>query len=234
MAQPAGRKNGAGPPPAPRGSSPTGSNRPSFRPSPKWIAFFLALLALNFFLTTRATEPASRVRVPYSPYFLDEVKANAIEQITSKGTAVQGEFTQKKTYGDSKPTKKFRTEVPAFANTGQLSKLLQEHDVTVNAEPLETAAPWWQSLLLGFGPTILFVVLLFYLLRRAGNVQNALGQFGRSRARRYEPTGDRVTFADVAGIDEAKEELTEVVDFLRTPEKYSRLGGRAPHRPPLS
>src|SRR5437588_5078470 len=56
-----------------------------------------------------------------------------------------------------------------------------------------------------------------------------LGAFGRSKARRYEPGGDRVTFADVAGIDEAKAELTEVVDFLRHPEKYRRLGGRIPH-----
>ena len=72
-------------------------------------------------------------------------------------------------------------------------------------------------------------MLLFWLLRRAGNVQNVLGSFGRSRARRYQPSGDRVTFADVAGIDEAKAELTEVVDFLRQPEKYRRLGGRIPH-----
>src|SRR5207248_3552799 len=75
----------------------------------------------------------------------------------------------------------------------------------------------------------LFVLLLFWLMRRAGNVQNMLGAFGRSRARRYEPTGGRVTFADVAGIDEAKEELTEIVDFLRNPDKYRRLGGRIPH-----
>ena len=101
--------------------------------------------------------------------------------------------------------------------------------MVVNAEPLDTGAPWWQNLLLGFGPTILFLVLLFWLMRRAGNVQNVLGSFGRSRARRYEPSGDQVTFADVAGIDEAKAELSEVVDFLRHPEKYQRLGGRIPH-----
>jgi cell division protease FtsH len=77
-------------------------------------------------------------------------------------------------------------------------------------------------------PTILFVLLLFWLMRRAGNVQNVLGAFGRSRASRYQPSADRVTFADVAGIDEAKEELSEVVDFLRSPEKYRRLGGRIP------
>src|SRR5438552_4781085 len=66
-------------------------------------------------------------------------------------------------------------------------------------------------------------------MRRAGNVQGVLGSFGRSRARRYEPTGDKVTFADVAGIDEAKQELSEFVDFLRKPETFRKLGARIPH-----
>ena len=196
---------------------------------PRWIVFFLALLAFNFFLSARAMHPGSRVRVPYSPYFLQQVKEEHVQSITSKGTAVQGTFTEKRSYSGSKPSTKFRTEVPAFANTDQLSKLLQEHGVVVNAQPLDTGPPWWQSLLLGFGPTILFVFLLVWLMRRAGNVQNILGSFGRSSARRYQPTGDKVTFADVAGIEEAKEELREVVDFLRAPEKYGRLGARIPH-----
>jgi cell division protease FtsH len=173
--------------------------------------------------------PEARVRVPYSPLFLEQVKKGNVEEITSKGTDIQGTFGTKVTFDDSKPTTRFRTEIPAFANTDELSQLLQENDVTVNAEPLDRGAPWWQTLLFGFGPTILFVVLLFWLLRRAGNVQNALGSFGRSRARRYEPSGDKVTFADVAGIEEAKDELSEVVDFLRNPEKYRRLGARIPH-----
>ncbi len=197
--------------------------RPSVRGSgsqPRWIVFFLALLALNLFISSRAMEPESRVRVPYSPFFLQQVKTGNVEEITSKGTDIQGTFKKDVTFEDSKPTTRFRTEIPAFANTDELSQLLQENDVTVNAEPLETGAPWWQTLLFGFGPTILFVFLLFWLFRRAGNVQNALGSFGRSRARRYEPSGDKVTFADVAGIEEAKDELSEVVDFLRNPDKY--------------
>ena len=101
--------------------------------------------------------------------------------------------------------------------------------MVVNAQPLDKGGSWWANLLLGFGPTILFVGLLFWLMRRAGGVQSALGAFGRSSARRYQPSGDRVTFADVAGIDDAKEELSEVVDFLRHPDKYVRLGGRIPH-----
>jgi cell division protease FtsH len=214
-------------PPAPRGSSPGQPQRP--RLGRTWILLALLLLGLNFYFGSRATQPSSRVRVPYSPFFLNQVNAGNVEEITSKGTAIQGTFTKKVQYAKSKPTTRFRTEIPAFANNDALSALLQRKRVVVNAQPLDTGGPWWQSLLLGFGPTILFIGLLFWFLRRAGNVQNVLGSFGRSRARRYQPTGDRVTFADVAGIDEAKAELTEVVDFLRHPDRYRRLGGRIPH-----
>jgi cell division protease FtsH len=222
---PAAGEQGGGTKPSPSGGSP----RRSFIPGRGWIAFFLAVLALNIFLSTRAMEPSSRVRVPYSPFFIDQVTANKVDEITSKGTAIQGTFKEKLSYQDSKPTTLFRTEIPTFANTDALSNLLQEHKVTVNAQPLDTGGPWWQTLLFGFGPTILFVLLLFWLMRRAGNVQNVLGSFGRSSARRYQPSGEKVTFADVAGIDEAKAELSEVVDFLRNPDKYRRLGARIPH-----
>jgi cell division protease FtsH len=214
-------------PPAPRRSPPP--QPPRFRLSRGWLLFALALLALNFYFGSRATQPPSRLRVPYSPFFLDQVSAGHVKEITSKGTAIQGTFTQKERYAGSKPTTIFQTEIPAFADNDALSQLLQEKGVVVNAQPLDTGAPWWLNLLLGFGPTILLVVLLVWLMRRAGNVQNVLGSFGRSRARRYQPSGDHVTFADVAGIEEAKAELTEVVDFLRHPDKYRKLGGRIPH-----
>ena len=216
-------------PQAPRGSSPPQKPRPRFPISRGWIIFALALLAVNFYFGSRATQPTSRVRVPYSPFFVNQVNAGHVTEITSKGTAIQGSFTEKIKFGKAKPTTKFKTEVPAFANTDELSALLQKNHVVVNAQPLDTGVAWWENLLLGFGPTILFVFLLFWLMRRAGNAQNLLGSFGRSRARRYQPSGDRVTFADVAGVDEAKQELTEVVDFLRHPDKYRRLGGRIPH-----
>jgi cell division protease FtsH len=219
----------AEPPPAPRGSSPTPPQRPRFGLSLRWIVFFLALLAVDLFITSLLMGPESRTRVPYSPFFLQQVTTGNVEEITSKGTDIQGTFKKETTFEDSKPTTRFRTEIPAFANSDELSQLLQANDVTVNAEPLETGAPWWQTLLIGFGPTILFVFLLFWLFRRARNVQNALGAFGRSRARRYEPSGDKVTFADVAGIEEVEDELREVVDFLRNPDKYRKLGARIPH-----
>jgi cell division protease FtsH len=226
---PEGQSKNASASPSPRGSSPTPPQPPGFRFSRRWIIFALGLLLLNFYLGSRATQPTSRVRVPYSPFFLEQVQAGHVKAITSKGTAIQGTFTQKEQYAGGKPTTKFETEIPAFANNDALSQLLQQKRVVVNAQPLDTGAPWWQNLLLGFGPTLLFIFLLFWLMRRAGNVQNVLGSFGRSRARRYQPPSDRVTFEDVAGIDEAKAELTEVVDFLRHPEKYRKLGGRIPH-----
>jgi cell division protease FtsH len=188
----------------------------------------LGLLTLNFYIGSRAMEPASRVRVPYSPFFLEQVNTGNVKEITSKGTAIQGTFAKPQSYQDSKATTRFRTEIPAFADTDALSRLLEQKKVVVNAEPLDSGPPWWQALLLGFGPTLLFLLLLFWLFRRAGSMQNILGSFSRSRATRYEPTGDRVTFADVAGIDEAKAELSEVVDFLRHPDKYRKLGGRIP------
>src|SRR5437016_4974742 len=191
------------------------------RPRIGWglVALFVGLLVVNFYLGSRATQAQSRVRVPYSPFFLQQVNEGNVAGITSKGTAVQGTFKRAQPYGKSKPTTKFKTEIPAFANTDQLSKLLQSKGVVVNAQPLDTGSPWWEQLLLGFGPTLVFILLLVLLMRRAGNVQNVLGQFGRSSARRYQAGGDRVTFEDVAGVEEAEQELVEVVDFLKNPEK---------------
>src|SRR4051812_35544859 len=219
----------APPRPGAPGQSPQAS-RPWWRP-PGWIILVaLALFALNYWAATRVNEQATRVRVPYSPFFIRQVKTGNVKEITSKGTAIQGEFDKKTTFEKAKPTTKFKTEVPAFANQDELSALLDRKGVVQNAEPLESRAPFWQNLVFGFGPTLLLLGLLFFAFRRTSRMQNVLGSFGRSKAQRYEPGGQaRVTFADVAGIDEAKAELLEVVDFLRNPEKYRRLGARIPH-----
>jgi cell division protease FtsH len=203
---------------------------PRFRISKWWIALAIGLLALNIYAGSRATQEAARVRVPYSPFFLQQVRSGNVEQITSKGTAIQGTFKKELTYQDSKPTTRFKTEIPEFANRDALSELLEEKGVVINAEPLDTGAPFWETLLVSLLPAILFLGLLFWLMRRAsGGAQSVLGSFSRSRARRYEGTGDKVTFDDVAGIDEVEDELVEIVDFLKHPDKYRRLGGRIPH-----
>ena len=84
------------------------------------------------------------------------------------------------------------------------------------------------TLLVSFGPTLLFVFLFFFILRRLGGGAGGFSGLGRSKAKRYEPTTQRTTFADVAGIEEAEEQLVEIVDFLKSPEKYRRLGGAIP------
>src|SRR5690348_4855623 len=86
------------PPPAPRGSSPTPPSSPRFGVSWRWIVFALVLLSLNVFFASRAMEPQSRVRVPYSPFFLQQVRAHNVEEITSKGTDIQGTFKKQLTF----------------------------------------------------------------------------------------------------------------------------------------
>jgi cell division protease FtsH len=218
------------PPPARNPSTPPAPpKQPRFRVAWWVTTSVIALLLINYWAASMATQTAARVRIPYNPVFLQDVQAGKVAEIVSKGTAIQGTFKKPERYAKSKPTTRFSTEIPAFANTNQLSQLLESKGVVINAQPLQTGAPWWESLLIGFGPTILLVGLLVWISRRAGSMQNLLGSFGRSSARRYQATGDKVTFKDVAGIDEAKEELTEIVDFLRNPDKYRRLGGRIPH-----
>ena len=87
-------------PPASRGSSPP-SPPPRFRPTRGWIIFAVILLGFNFYLGSRATQPASRIRVPFSPFFLQQVTDGHVKDITSKGTAIQGTFTQKQRYAGS-------------------------------------------------------------------------------------------------------------------------------------
>jgi cell division protease FtsH len=192
------------------------------------LLVFVGLLVLNYTLASRSLSEPPLTRIPYSPLFLEQVRAGNVSRITSKGSSIQGLFRRPVSYPSpsSSPSKRFTTLIPSFADGAALSQLLEEHDVVINAEPLQQSASWWQTILYGFGPTFLLIGLLVLLMRRGAG--RALGSFGRSRARRYKPSDERVTFADVAGIDEAKAELTEIVDYLRNPERYRRLGGRIP------
>jgi cell division protease FtsH len=211
--------------------------RPPHRMRGFWY-FVLALIALNW-LSVLFFQPSSgeqRVTVPFSPYFLTQVKGDHVETIASKGDTIQGKFKTKLRYptSDAKatPTKLFATQVPSFWNGSQLSALLQEKGVRINAESTTTSESLLAEILLGFGPTLLIVGLFVLFARRAakaGGGMGALGSFGKSQARRVDPEKIRVTFNDVAGIDEAKAELSEIVDFLRNPDRYGSLGGRMPH-----
>ena len=223
--------------PAPdgRGMPDPPARRPPHR-SRGFVWFVLVLLLLNL-SSVLLVRPAGqqRVKVPFSPYFVSAVQAGRVASIASKGDTIQGTFKVATRYPAAGPqaesTTLFSTEVPTFWNDNQLTALLQSHDVQINATSPTQGGSLVASVLLGFGPTLLIVGLFIVFTRRAarGGAAGALGNFGRSQARRVDPATIRITFADVAGIDEAKAELTEIVDFLRDPRRYGRLGGRMPH-----
>jgi cell division protease FtsH len=191
----------------------------------RFLMILVVLFVINWLIVSVVAPPAARITIPYNPTFLNEVRKDNVKEIASSGDTVKGEFKNDVTYsGDT--AKRFETEFPTFADDRQLSSLLEDHNVIINASnPNERSL--LQTILLGFGPTILLVGVFVWLWRR-GTGGGMLGQFGRSRARRVEPASQTVTFQDVAGIEEAKQELIEVVDFLKNPDRYRRLGARIP------
>jgi cell division protease FtsH len=218
------------PPPDPRRGNLRVSGAPKKLPMIPWsprrfITILVALFILNWLLVAIFAPPEKRIQIPYNPTFLEQVRQGNVHEISSSGDTVKGEFEKDVTY-EGERAKGFETEFPTFADDRELSGLLEEHDVIINAEPPGERS-LLETILLGFGPTILLVALFIFIFRRMAR-GGGIGQFGRSRARRVEPSSQTVTFADVAGIEEAKQELMEVVDFLRNPEKYRKLGARIP------
>jgi cell division protease FtsH len=192
-----------------------------------YVVVIVVLLIVNYWGAHRVIQ-TTRIRVPYSPFFLKQVRAGNVVSVTSTASELQGDFkSATRLSKNSTASVHFVTEIPSFANTDQLSRLLQQHDVVVNAQSLDTGGPTWERIVLGFGPTLFLLLLLFWIFRRMSGSRTA-GAMGRAKALRYQPGKETVTFADVAGIDEAKQELTEIVDFLRHPDKYRQLGGRIP------
>ncbi len=189
----------------------------------------LGLLGLNLWISSQALKPNPRVTIPYSPNFIHQVNDGNVHSVSSTSLAVQGTLKHAITYQGSH-TIYFATQIPAFADGHALFTKLQQKGVTVGAQNPNQGASFLTELIFGFGPTLLLVLLFVFLMRRAAASAGGGGlmSFGRSRARRVEASEQPVTFEDVAGIDEAKEELHEIVDFLKEPEKYLALGAKIP------
>jgi cell division protease FtsH len=223
--------------PAPDGrGTPAPSKRPMIPWGRRFIWFVLALLALNLVLSFMTGRPEERKRVPYQPFFVDQVEADNVKELSSRADSIEGELKNEATFnppGDAEPVgvTKFETEVPAFIDPSELTRLLAEQNVVINAEPPDEGRSLWVTLVLGFLPTILLVGFFIWLFRRQTGAGGGgiLGAFGRSTARRVRSgEQERVTFDEVAGIDEAEDELAEVVDFLKNPGRYTKLGARVP------
>jgi cell division protease FtsH len=226
-------------------------------PRKTWL-WFLFILLINYALVRMLMPGGEEsVTVPYT-VFKEEVRKGNVQAIYSRGDTISGRFAMPVTYpptgdqdqgrsGDSKvktkrgwvppsPSKTastFATTLPAFADPG-LETFLIENNVEISAEPIQEGGNPWMTLLFSFGPALFFIGFYIWLFRRAaqqgaGMMGGGLMGIGKSKARRYDQEKDtKVTFDDVAGIDEAENELVEIVDFLKDTKKYTRLGGTAP------
>src|SRR5262245_15687889 len=227
-------------------TKPKSGGPPPMPPRRTWL-WFLAILAVNFLLA-RLLFPGAEgpVTVPYT-LFKEQVTKGNVQAIYSRADVITGKFKSPVTYpppneksaesgGSPQPPNRavtsFTTTVPSFVDPG-LEAFLITHGVEISAKPIGDEGGSWTTFLLGFGPTLIFIGFYVWFFRRAARQAGGLGGgfmgFGKSKARRYDQEKDtKVTFEDVAGIDEAENELIEIVDFLRDPPKYTRLGGTAP------
>jgi len=205
--------------------------RPPWRARSFWVVL-LVVLVINYVLGAALAPGTGRVSVPYT-LFRAQVQAGNVADVESKNDEIQGGFRKEVRYPksqDGQEVKRFQTVRPSLGDDGLLT-LLIDKGVAVNAKPVQQGRPWWETLLVGFGPTLLLVGLFVLMARRAaaaGGGLGGLGGLGRSRAKRYEHSEQRTTFADVAGIDEVKEELAEIVEFLRAPDRFRALGATIP------
>jgi cell division protease FtsH len=231
-------------------------NRWQMPPASTWLWLFGVLLANYLVMRLLFPSPEAPVTVPYT-LFKEQVARRNVQAIHTQGETLTGRFLAPVTYppsdekkpaangetktaseraaglgGGPKSVTNFKTVLPSFVDPG-LEAFLIEHGVEIRAEPIEESGSPLATLLFGFGPALLFIGFYIWMFRRMARQGGGMGAglfgIGKSTARRYDQEKDtKVTFNDVAGIDEAENELVEIVDFLKDPQKYTRLGGTAP------
>ena len=233
------------------GQTPRTPDQPPLMGRPAGCSWWLvlpALILLNYLVVNLFFPgPRGPVEVPYT-LFREQVLSGNVSTIATRGDTIQGLFSEPIQFTVDLPTategapapdpiavQSFSTTLPIFVGD-DLEDLLLQNGVVINAETLDAPRNPLLTLLISFGPALLMIGLLVWISRRfaaagglGGGLGGALGM-GKSKAKRYDEAegAEKVTFEDVAGIDEAEHELAEIVDFLKNPDKYTRLGGAAP------
>lgn len=197
------------------------------------IAFLLFFALLYFWNRFLGTEGPSSYSISYTE-FIDQLDAANIKSVTLKKSQVTGEFLKEvniQVSGEKRavPVKRFITFLPSFQGEGLLTKL-EEKKVVIRVEPLEQESILWQ-ILIGILPFALIIGVWILIMRRAQQVQGGPGglfSFGTSKAKLYDVRRPKVTFKDVAGMDNVKQELRETIEFLKDPTKFRKLGAKVP------
>ncbi len=181
-----------------------------------WLVIALAMVLL---FNTFKTQKIEQTEVPFSE-FVASVDAGKVREVVIRGQEITGK------YADSagKDKKAFRTYAP---DDPELVKNLRAKSVRITAKPLDDS-PWYMTLLISWLPMLLLIGVWIFFMRQMQAGGGKAMSFGKSRAKLLTESTNKVTFADVAGIEEAKEELQEIIAFLKDPKKFTRLGGRIP------
>ncbi|MFO7982792.1 MAG: ATP-dependent zinc metalloprotease FtsH [Desulfuromonadales bacterium] len=176
-----------------------------------WLVISLMMVLLFNMMTNKETEQKP---ISYSN-FLAELDSNNIGKVTIEGPKITGQYQD---------GGQFETYAP---EDSQLIPELREQGVEIEAKPQEDRGLWF-TLLVSWGPILLLIAVWIFFMRQMQSGGGKAMSFGKSKAKLQSDTQTVITFGDVAGIDEAKEELEEIVSFLKDPKKFSRLGGRIP------
>ncbi len=179
------------------------------------LSLWLIIAIIMVFLFNIFNQPKPKgVEIPYSE-FISLVEKGEVEEVIIQGDKIDGFLTNKK---------RFHTVAP---RDDGLINLLKEAQVKINVKPQEET-PWYVTLLISWFPMLLLVGVWIFFMRQMQVGGGKALSFGRSRAKMLTGQQIKITFKDVAGVEEAKEEVSEIIEFLRDPKKFTRLGGRIP------